>query len=220
MFVYLCLHYLFIRALDLRKRTSTGTRFNLNFSRVFRKKKTSQKPSFYFLSLKKLARLFIRKEVKPSPDGKSWNFIHLITCSRHQQTTFALKLVVEWRRLSRFPAQMTLVHAWAILVLRKFVTRSRPRLSILKLSIHCKGRTPRLLHGFVYISSDSLSAFLHVGWLLLRCWVVVFVLACGCWVGVYMCVRACLSGTLFGEDDTIIFHVFTGIPPWVAVDSS
>ena len=40
----------------------------------------------------------------------------------------------------------------------------------------------------------------------------VFVLAYGCWVGVYVCVRACLRGTLFSEDDTIIFHVFTGIP--------
>ena len=111
---------------------------------------------------------------------------------------------------------MTLVNARAILVLRKFLTRSRPRLSILKLSIHCKGQTPRLLHGFVYISSDSLSAFLHVGWLLLRCCVGVFVLVCGCWVGVYVCVRACvracLSGTLFGEGDTIFFHVLTGSP--------
>ena len=44
----------------------------------------------------------------------------------------------------------------------------------------------------------------------------VFVLANDCWVGVYVCVRACvracLSGTLFGEDDTIFFHVLTGIP--------
>ena len=40
----------------------------------------------------------------------------------------------------------------------------------------------------------------------------VFVLAYGCWVGVFVCVRACLRGTLFGEDDTIIFHNFTGIP--------
>ena len=71
LFVYACLHYVFIRALHLRTRTSTGTRFNLNLSRVFRKKKNSQKPSFYFLSLKKLARLFILNEVKPSPDGKS-----------------------------------------------------------------------------------------------------------------------------------------------------
>ena len=70
MFVYVCLHYLFIRALDLRKRTSTGMRFNLNFSRVFRKKSTPQKASFYFFSQKKLARLFILKEVKLSPNGK------------------------------------------------------------------------------------------------------------------------------------------------------
>lgn len=66
----------------------------------------------------------------------------------------------------------------------------------------------------IYLQSLSLSAsaFLHVGWLLLRCCVGVFVLANDCWVGVYVCVRACLSGTLFGEDDTIFFHVLTGIP--------
>ena len=66
----------------------------------------------------------------------------------------------------------------------------------------------------IYLQSLSLSAsaFLHVGWLLLRCCVGVSVLAYGCWVGVYVCVPACLRGTLFGEDDTIIFYVFTGIP--------
>ena len=34
-------------------------------------------------------------------------------------TTFSLKLVVEWRRLSRFPAKMTLVHARALLSIEK-----------------------------------------------------------------------------------------------------
>ena len=54
-----------------REQASTGTRFNLNFSRVFRKKKKHPpKASFYFFSQKKLARLFILKEVKLSPNDK------------------------------------------------------------------------------------------------------------------------------------------------------
>ena len=62
------------RALDLR--TSTRTRFNLNFLRVFAKK-TPWKTSFYsFFSPEKLVRLFILKEVKPSPDNK---LIRLLT---------------------------------------------------------------------------------------------------------------------------------------------
>ena len=54
-----------------REQASTGTRFNLNFSRVFRKKKTPPKGFILlFFSQKKLARLFILKEVKLSPNGK------------------------------------------------------------------------------------------------------------------------------------------------------
>ena len=54
-----------------REQACTGTRFKLNFSRVFRKKKDApQKLHFTFFSQKKLARLFILKEAKPSPDGK------------------------------------------------------------------------------------------------------------------------------------------------------
>ena len=33
--------------------------------------------------------------------------------------TLALKLVVEWRRLSRFPAKITLAHAGALLSIEK-----------------------------------------------------------------------------------------------------
>lgn len=65
-FVCLCLFalfiYLFIRALDLRTRTSRSTRFNLNFSRVFRKKKHTPKSFILLFSQKKLLRLFILKE--------------------------------------------------------------------------------------------------------------------------------------------------------------
>ena len=45
-------------------------RFNLKFLCVFKKKMTPRKASFYFFSPKKLVRLFILKEVKPSPDSK------------------------------------------------------------------------------------------------------------------------------------------------------
>ena len=49
----------------------TRTRFNLNFLLVFsQKKKTSRKASFYLFSPNKLVRLFILKDVKPSPDSK------------------------------------------------------------------------------------------------------------------------------------------------------
>ena len=55
------------RALNVR----TRTRFNLNFLLVFsKKKKTSRKASFYLFSPNKLVRLFILKDVKPSPDSK------------------------------------------------------------------------------------------------------------------------------------------------------
>ena len=49
----------------------TRTRFNLNFLLVFsQKKKTSRKALFYLFSPNKLVRLFILKDVKPSPDSK------------------------------------------------------------------------------------------------------------------------------------------------------
>ena len=58
------------------------------------------------------------KEVKPSPDSK---ILKLLTSDNLflPTTTFLLKLVVEWRRLSLFPAKITLVHAWAIPCIEK-----------------------------------------------------------------------------------------------------
>ena len=57
------------RALDLGKRTRTSTRFYWTFfGRVL--KKGTRKASFNFFSPKKLVRLFLLKEVKPSPDRK------------------------------------------------------------------------------------------------------------------------------------------------------
>ena len=54
----------------LELRVKTSTRFNLKFLCVFSNKKTPGKPSFSFFSPKKLVRLFILREVKPSPDSK------------------------------------------------------------------------------------------------------------------------------------------------------
>ena len=39
--------------------------------------------------------------------------------------TFSLKRVVEWRRLSRFPAKMTLASARALLSVEKIVSESK-----------------------------------------------------------------------------------------------
>ena len=58
-------------------------RYNLKFWRVFLKKRHPGKLHFTFFSPKKLARLFMLKEVKPSPDSKIENFLHLITCCRY-----------------------------------------------------------------------------------------------------------------------------------------
>ena len=45
-------------------------RYNLKFLRVFLKKRHPGKLHFTLFSPKKLARLFILKEVKPSPESK------------------------------------------------------------------------------------------------------------------------------------------------------
>ena len=68
------------RALDLRTRTSTCTRFDLSFC-AFSKKDIQE-------SLKKLVRLFILKEVKPSRDRKIiklFTFDNLFPPLRHSR---------------------------------------------------------------------------------------------------------------------------------------
>ena len=75
---------------------------------------------FFFFSPEKLKRWFLLKESKPSPDRKMIQLLNIwFTCFRHYDIISSLKLVVEWRRLSRFPAKMTLVHARAQLSLEK-----------------------------------------------------------------------------------------------------
>ena len=66
------------------------------FARVL--KKTPRKASFYFFSPKRLVRLFVLEEVKPSPDSKViklLTFDNLCPPLRDPTTTFSLKLVVE-----------------------------------------------------------------------------------------------------------------------------
>ena len=67
-------------------RTSTSTKFNLKFSLLFSKKKSPGKLHFTFFHQKKLVRLFILKEVKPSPDGKivkRLTFVKLVPPLQH-----------------------------------------------------------------------------------------------------------------------------------------
>ena len=88
------------------------------FSRIL-KKRQPWKLYFTFFSPEKLTRLFLLMKVQPSPDRhRMIKLPTLITCSP-PTTTFSLKLVVERRRLSRFPAKMTLVRACALLGVEK-----------------------------------------------------------------------------------------------------
>ena len=66
----------------------------------------------------------------------------------------------------------------------------------------------------IYLQSLSLCVFtcgMVVAQVLRGCIRTCLWLLGGC-VRVRACVRACLSGTLFGEGDTIFFHVLTGSP--------
>ena len=104
----------------MRTRTSTSTRFNLKFLRVFsKKKKPLRKASFYFFHQKKLVWLFILKQVKPSPDSKMIKLLTfiLITCCRHKTSRRMTTAITFCRQLTR--AQY--------LVLRQSRARSRPR---------------------------------------------------------------------------------------------
>ena len=75
-------------------RTTTSTRFDLTFSRVFSKNRQPGKLHCTFDSPEQLALLSLLKEVKPSPNRKMiklWTF-KLVSAAT---TTFSLKLVVE-----------------------------------------------------------------------------------------------------------------------------
>ena len=54
--------------------SSTRTRFNLKFFRVFSKIYDIPEASLYFFPQEKLVLLFLLKEVKPSPNPKMINF--------------------------------------------------------------------------------------------------------------------------------------------------
>ena len=165
-------HKLYYRALDSRMRTTTSTRFDLKFFRVFSKKRHSGNLLCTFDPAEKLALSSLLKKVKPflvprrlsfdenvrakeggkekslavhhqslvsrssllcekrsawgggwvkpSPDRK---MIKLLTFDNSfAPLRHSLKLAVEWRRLSHFPAKMMLVHARAILSIEKILS--------------------------------------------------------------------------------------------------
>ena len=111
------------------------------------KKKTPRRDSFHFFSPKKLVRLFILKEVKPSHDGK---MIKLLTFDNLFPPLRHLKLFVELRRLSRFATKMTLVHgSWAVLSIEKISyskssSSQNLKLSIIDTSPYASSIVPRL----------------------------------------------------------------------------
>ena len=84
------------RPLDSRTRATTSTRFKLRF--------------FTYSQM-----IDTQEEVKLLPAEQIIKPMTLKLASAN--ATFSLKLVAEWRWLPHFPAKMTLVHAWAILVL-------------------------------------------------------------------------------------------------------
>ena len=69
---------------------------------------------------------------------------------------FSLKLAVEWRRLSRFPAKMTPAHACALLSMDKISCRSGPRFKILRSLMYRETRrwSRGVLHLPVGVSLD------------------------------------------------------------------
>ena len=81
----------------MRTRTSTSTRFNFKFLRVFSNKKTPRKASFYVFSPKKLVQLITLKEIKPSPDSK---MIKLLTLAHARALLSTEKISYEQSSLS------------------------------------------------------------------------------------------------------------------------
>ena len=98
------------------------------FSRIL-KQQTLRKLHCTFESKEKLSLLFLLKEVKPSTDRKMINFQTFDNLAATM--TFSLKkLVVEWRRLSRFPAKLTLPHWQGLLSVEKILNSSEnPKVS-------------------------------------------------------------------------------------------
>ena len=93
-----------------------------NFTVIFDAKKTPwNTSSLYFSSPEKIARLFLLKEIKPSPDRAHRKYKTFATCFRHYDIL---------DETGSFPAKMTLVHARARVILRKSRSLSRLRLRL------------------------------------------------------------------------------------------
>ena len=127
---------------DLKWRPRTG--FKFDFLRVFSKNPTPEGFIVLF-SPEKLAQLFLLKKVlKFSHERLDTNLF-----------PFPLKLVVEWWRLSRFPAKMTLAHARALLknlVLEVFLfLESKAKVSIIQVPNH----SPSLGSSSIYTTATE-----------------------------------------------------------------
>ena len=100
---------------------STSTRFNLEvFARVL-KKRHPGKPHFTLFSPKKLVRLFILKEVKPSPESKMIKLLTFDYLFPPRRMTMAVTF-------SRANDVRSRTSTTLYLVLRKSRTHSRPRI--------------------------------------------------------------------------------------------
>ena len=98
-----------IENFDSRSRTTTRTRYHLEFFRVFSKNKQPLKLHCTLFTRKASAFFFIEGgwALFWSQNDKTSNIWWLVFIN----TTLMLKIVVEWRQLSRFPAKMTVAHA-------------------------------------------------------------------------------------------------------------
>ena len=102
--------------LNSRTKTTTRVKFDLKFFRVFSENRYPGKLHRTLESPENLTLLSSLKQVKPSPDH---NLIKLVTFYNSFPPLRLLILELEWRRLSRFPAKMTLAHGRAILKIKK-----------------------------------------------------------------------------------------------------
>ena len=100
------------RRLDSRTRTTTSTRFDLKFSRVFSNYRHPGKLHCTSFPKKISTVIFTERAqaISRPQNDKTSNTSKLVSVT----TTFSLKLVVEWRQQSHFPAKMTVVHAQAL----------------------------------------------------------------------------------------------------------
>ena len=99
----------------------TSTRFNLKSLRVFSKKNTPRKASSYFFSPKSLYSYLDWRMLSPLQIVKWWNFLHLITCSRHYdilaKTRSKMTTAITFSRQNDAGSRASNTYYWENLVL-------------------------------------------------------------------------------------------------------